>query len=170
MFQDYFLLHFLFNVLRLLFLLFGSMFQDFSSLSHIKNSLHFYLPFSLLLLYIHMPTTTLHAISSQIHSDKNNVIYLQPFKDTYITLALWYHLILTCVSRLWPRKGGCIFYSVMVAYGFDVEIRCCGFCEDCDSLWVFGSLRFCFGKVINVFCFRTKEKGGKNILIDYLWS
>ena len=37
MFQDYFLLHFLFNVLRLLFLLFGSMFQDFSSLSHIKK-------------------------------------------------------------------------------------------------------------------------------------
>ena len=34
MFQDYFLLHFLFNFLRLLFVWsFGSMFQDFSSFS-----------------------------------------------------------------------------------------------------------------------------------------
>ena len=76
-----------------------------------------------------MPTTTVHAISSQIHSDKNDVIYLHPFKVMYITLALWYHLILTHVSRLCPRKGDCNFYSVMVAYGFDVEIGCC---EDCD--------------------------------------
>ena len=147
MFQNYFLLHFLFNILRLLFLLFGSMFQDFSSLSHIKNSLHFYSPISLLHLYIHMPTTTFYAISSQIHRQK-----LQPFKDTYITSTLWYHLILTHVSRLWPRKGDCIFYSVTVAYGFDVEVGCCGFCEGCDSR-VFGCLRFWFGKVISVIFF-----------------
>ena len=50
------------------------------------------------------------------------------------------------------KEGGlCFFYSVTVTYGFDVEIGRCGFCEDCDSLWV-------FGKIINVFCFRTKEK------------
>ena len=60
---------FLFNVLRLLFVSFGSMFQDFSFLSHTKNSLHFHSPFPLLLLYIHMPIT-LHAIPSQIHSNK----------------------------------------------------------------------------------------------------
>ena len=48
MFQDYILLHFLFNVLRLLFFLFSSMFQDFSTLSHTKtvfisiHSFHFY--------------------------------------------------------------------------------------------------------------------------------
>ena len=49
------------------------------------------------------------------------------------------------------ERGLCFFYSVTVTYGFDVEIGRCGFCEDCDSLWV-------FGKIINVFCFRTKEK------------
>ena len=48
-----------------------------------------------------------------------------------------------------------------VAYDFDVEVRHCRFCEGCDSLGVFGCLRFWFGKVINVFCFRTKEKGKK---------
>ena len=69
MFQDYFLLHFLFNVLRLLFVLFSLMFQDFSTLTHTKNYLNFHSFFSLLLLYIHMPTT-LHAILCQIHSDK----------------------------------------------------------------------------------------------------
>ena len=46
----------------------------------------------------------------------------------------------------------------MVAYGFDVIVRHCGFCEGCDFLWVFGCLRFGFGKVIIVFCFSTKEK------------
>ena len=46
----------------------------------------------------------------------------------------------------------------MEAYGFDVVVEHCGFCEDCDSLWDFGCLRFWFKKVINVFCFRTKEK------------
>ena len=45
-----------------------------------------------------------------------------------------------------------------VAYGFDVEVRHCRFCEDYDFLGVFGCLRFWFGKVINVFYFRTKEK------------
>ena len=47
---------------------------------------------------------------------------------------------------------------MMVVYGFDVQIERCGFCESCDSLWVFGFLGFWFGKVINVFCFRTQEK------------
>ena len=150
MFQDYFLLHFLFNVLRLQFLLFGSMFQDFSSLSHIKNPFHF---------YSFIYTCPQPFMPSHLkYTDKSDVIYLQPFKDTYITLTLWYHLILTCVSRLWPRKGDCIFYSVIVAYGFDVEVGCCGFCESCDLFCVFGCLRFWFKKVINVFCFRTKEK------------
>ena len=60
-------LHFLFNVLRLQFVSFDSMFQDFSiSLTHTKNYLHFHSPFSLLLLYIHI-LTALHAITSQIH-------------------------------------------------------------------------------------------------------
>ena len=49
----------LFNVLRLLFVLFGSTFQDFLSLTHTQNSMHFHSPFSLLLLYIHMSLTVL---------------------------------------------------------------------------------------------------------------
>jgi len=27
---------------------------------------------------------------------------------------------------------------VAIAYGFDVEVRHCGFCKSCDWLWVFG--------------------------------
>ena len=65
-------------------------------LSHTqKNSLHFHSPCPLLLLYIHMPIT-LHTIPSQIHSDKKRCHLL----STYVTLTLWYHLILTCMSRL----------------------------------------------------------------------
>ena len=50
------------------------------------------------------------------------------------------------------------FYSMTVAYGFDVEVKHYRFCEGYDSLGVFGCLRFWFEKVINVFYFRTKEK------------
>ena len=69
MFQDCLLLHILFNVSRLLSISFGSIFQDFSSLTYTKNSLHFHSPFLLLLIYIHMPIA-LYTISSQIHSDQ----------------------------------------------------------------------------------------------------
>ena len=57
------LLNFLFNFLRLLFVLFGSTFQDFLSLSLTSNSFRFHSPFSLLLIYIYI-STTLHAIPS----------------------------------------------------------------------------------------------------------
>ena len=56
----------LFNVLKLLFVLFGSMFQDFSFLIHTKNSLHFHSPFSLLLLYIHVYSLSYHPISNML--------------------------------------------------------------------------------------------------------
>ena len=59
-------LHFLFNVLKLLFISFGSMFQDLPSLTHTKNSLHFHSSFSLLLFYIHM-SIAFHIILSQIY-------------------------------------------------------------------------------------------------------
>ena len=45
-----------------------------------------------------------------------------------------------------------------VAYGFDVKVRHCRFCEGYDSLGVFECLRFWFRKVINEFYFRTNEK------------
>ena len=47
---------------------------------------------------------------------------------------------------------------MIVNYGFDVEVRHYRFCESYDSLGIFGCLRFWFGKVINVFYFRIKEK------------
>ena len=59
------------------------------------------------------------------------------------------------------KEGGLRFYSVMVAYGFDVKVRHCGFCKDYDSLGVFWYLRFCFGKVINVFFFLELKKKKK---------
>jgi len=45
-----------------------------------------------------------------------------------------------------------------VAYSFDVEVERCEFCESSNSLWVFKCLGFWFENVINVFCFRIKEK------------
>ena len=69
----------LFNVLRLLFILFGSMFQDFSSLVHTKNSLHIHSPFSLLLLYVHK-SIAFHTIPSQICLDKKQCHLLSTFQ------------------------------------------------------------------------------------------
>ena len=69
----------LFNVLKLLFVLFGSIFQNFSSLSHTKNSLHFHSPFSLLLLYRHM-SIAFHTIPSQICLDKKQYHLLSTFQ------------------------------------------------------------------------------------------
>ena len=43
------------------------------------------------------------------YTDKSDVIYLQCFNDTYIIPTLWYHLILTRMSRLWPKKRACVF-------------------------------------------------------------
>ena len=68
----------LFNILKLLFVLFGSIFQDFSFLTHTKNSLHFYSPFSLLLLYIHM-SIAFHTIPSQIRLDRKRCHLLSTF-------------------------------------------------------------------------------------------
>ena len=141
MFQDNFLIYFLFNVLRLLFVSFGSIFYEFSSLSHTKISLHLHSLFSLLLLHIYM-SIALHANPSQIHSDKNRCHLPSIFNDTYITPTLQYYLILTRISRLWPWKWACISYSVTVAYNFGVTVGHCGYCEGHDLLCVFGCLGF----------------------------
>ena len=133
------------------------MFQDFSSLIHEKTfcisnrTFHFY-SFIFTCLQSFMP------FYLKKNQTKNDVICLQPSNKTYITPTLQYYLYLTHMSRLWPRKGACVFYSMMVAYNFDFEVRCCEFCKCCDLLWVLGCLRFWFAKVINVFCFRIKEK------------
>ena len=74
-----FLLHYLFNILRILFVSFGSIFQDFSSLTHTKNSLHFHSSFSLLLLYIHVHSLSYHPISTT-HLDKKWCHFASTFK------------------------------------------------------------------------------------------
>ena len=56
------------------------------------------------------------------------------------------------------KEGGLLFYLVIVAYSFDIEVKHCRFCKGYNSLGVFVCLRFWFGKVVNVFHFRTKEK------------
>ena len=67
MFQDYFLLYFIFNVLRLLFVSFDSIFQDFSSLTHTKNSLHFHSPFfTSIYLDTHAYSPSCHPISNTL--------------------------------------------------------------------------------------------------------
>ena len=66
----------------------------FFSLTHKKLFAFLFTHFTSTPLYTHAHNNLL-SISSQIHRQK-----LQPFKDTYITSTLWYHLILTHVSRL----------------------------------------------------------------------
>ena len=84
---------------------------------------------------------------------KNNVIYLQFFNDTYLVLTLLFHLILTHMSWLQPRKGGGLHFilSDNSNYNFDVKVRRCGFVNfinyiiNCECLGC-------------VFCFRIMEK------------
>ena len=59
---------------------------------------------------------------------KNDVIYIQSFDDTYLALTLLFHLILTCMSWLKPRKGCLLFIlSDNDNYDFDVKARRCEF-------------------------------------------
>ena len=120
----------------------------------------FVFPFTLLTstpLCTHAHSPWLHVIPSQIHWDKKRYCLPSTFQR---------HLHNSNIAVLFDpnpyeyaltKKRGLGFYLVMVAYVFDVIVRHCGFCEGLDSLWVFGCLRFWFGKVIIVFCFRTKE-------------
>jgi len=60
---------------------------------------------------------------------KNDVIYVQSFNDTYLALTLLFHLILTRISCLQPRKWGLYFIlSDNDKYDFDVK--------DTANLWV----------------------------------
>ena len=60
---------------------------------------------------------------------KNDVIYFQSFNDTYLALTLLFHLILTRMSWLQPRKWGLYFIlSDNDKYDFDVK--------DPANLWV----------------------------------
>ena len=151
------MLHFVFNVLILQFISFGSMFQDLPSLTHTKYSFAFpFIIFTFTSLYTHVHILSYHSISNTLW--KKWCHLTSTFQWHLHNSNIANHLIVTHMSRLWPRKGACVFYTMTVAYSFDVEVRHCKFCECYDSLGVFWCLRFWFGKVINVFYFRTKEK------------
>ena len=59
---------------------------------------------------------------------KNDVIYLQYFDETYLVRTLLFHLILTRINWLQPKKGGLHFIlSDNDNYDFDVKVGRCGF-------------------------------------------
>ena len=102
------------------------MFLDFSSLTqthktlctliHHFHLLHFY-PFIYIYLYPFMSSHVKYTYN------KNDVIYLQFFNNTYLTLTLLFHLILTNMSLLQRRKGGLHFIlSDNGNYDFDVKV------------------------------------------------
>ena len=89
---------------------------------------------------------------------KNDVIYLQPFGDTYLTLTLLFYLILLRLSLLQPRKEGLHFIlSDNNDYDFDVKVRRCKFVDFVDDAINHGCLGY-------IFCFRIKEKEKDNLL------
>ena len=132
-----------------------------SHLSHTQKTLCISINhFTFTILYTHAYSSSCNSISNTLRKEKKKKQSQLPstFQWHLHNSTLWYHLILTRMSRLWPTKGTCIFYSMTLAYSFDVKVRRCGFCEGSNSLWVFTCLGFWFGKVINVFCFRIREK------------
>ena len=92
---------------------------------------------------------------------KNNVIFLQSFFDTFLALTLLFHLILTRISWLEPRKGSLHFIlSGNNNYDFYVNVGRCGFIDfvndmiDCRCLGC-------------VFCFRIKENEKDTFYINF---
>ena len=117
-------------------------------------------PFALLLCYIYQ-FISLHTITCQIQQTKNDVIYLQSFKGTYLVLTLLSHPIPIHMSWLQQRKGDLHFIlSDNSNYNFDVKVGCCrfvGFVIDVIDCGCLGC----------VFYFRIKAKE-KHILYQIL--
>ena len=96
--------------------------------------------------------------------NKNDVIYLQFFNNTYLTLTLLFHLILTNMSLLQRRKG-CLHFilSDNGNYDFDVKLGSCelmGFVKDVIDC---GCLRF-------IYFFRIKEKEKYSFYINFYFT
>ena len=92
----------------------------FISYTYTQNSLQFNSPFS-------THNSSCHPISN-IYKPKNYVIYLRSSNNTYLALTLLFHLILTCMSWLQPRKWGLHFIlSDNSNYDFDIKVRRYGF-------------------------------------------
>ena len=73
---------------------------------------------------------TFHVISSQIYQTKKDSIYLlwHLAKSNIIIPLHLYSYELAIIKD----EGACIFYSVTMIFGFDVEVRCYEFCKSCD--------------------------------------
>ena len=95
-----------------------------------------------------------------IHT-KNDVIYLQSFDDTHLALTLLFHLILTHMSWLQPRKGDLHFIlSENSNYDFDVRVERCrfvGFINDVIDCRCSGC----------IFRFKIKGKEKDTFYIDF---
>ena len=92
---------------------------------------------------------------------KNDVIYLRSFDNTYLTLTLLYHLILTRMSWLQPRKGVLHFIlNYNNNYDFDVKVGRCGFVSFVNDVIDCGCLGY-------IFCFRIKEKENDTFYINF---
>ena len=125
---------------------------------HHFHLLHFY-PFIYIYISTHSPSC--HNMSNT--QTKNDIIYLQSFNDTYSALTLLFHLILTCMSWLQPRKGDLHFIlSNNSNYNFDVKVRSYEFVDFVSDVDVIdcGSLKC-------VFCFKIKEKEKNTFYINF---
>ena len=92
---------------------------------------------------------------------KNDVIYVQSFDNTYFALTLLFHLILTCMSWLQPRKGDLHFIlSDNDNYDFDIKVGRYGFVSFINDVIDRGCLGY-------VFCFRIKEKEKVTFYINF---
>ena len=108
---------------------------------------------------------TFHTIPSQIRLDKKWCHLLSTFQ--------WHlrnsDIVVPYNSKLYEqamtKEGSLCFLFSDGSLWFHVEVRHFGFCEGCNSFWVFRCLGIWFRKVINVFCFRTKEKETFQLII-----
>ena len=141
------------------------MFQDFSSFIHTHKLLYTLIHhFQIMHFYFFICTYLYPFMSSHVKYTwtKNDVIYLQTFDNIYLTLTLLFHLILTRMSWLQPRKGGLYFtLSDNNEYNFDVKVRHYGFVSFVNDVINYGCLRC-------VFCFKITKKNKKEKDIFYI--
>ena len=104
-------------------------------------------------LYIPTHNPSFYLMSNTHYTQtKNDAIYFQSFDDIYLALTLLFHLILTRMSWLQPRKGDLYFtLSDNNKYNFDVKVEHCGFVSFVNDVIDYGCLRY-------VFYFKIKEK------------
>ena len=140
------------------------MFQDFSSLTHTHKTLCILIhQFHLLHSYPFIYTYPLPFMISHVKYTwtKNDVIYLQSFDNTYLALTLLFHLILTRMNWLQPRKGGLHFIlSDNGNNDFDDKVERCEFVGFVNDVIDCGCLRC-------VFCFIVKEKEKDTFRINF---